>query len=55
MSFLKAHFFKYTKENPGKIFYKNSFSEEEESKTWDITKKKKKKKKKTHQSELQLF
>lgn len=41
MSFLKANHFRYIKDNPGKIFYKQSFLEEEEFKVWDITKKKK--------------
>nr|CAH7748922.1 unnamed protein product [Callosobruchus chinensis] len=41
MPFLKANYFKYLKEQPGKIFYKLTFKAEEEFKEWDITKKKK--------------
>ncbi|CAH1969840.1 unnamed protein product [Acanthoscelides obtectus] len=41
MSFLKANYFLYTKENPGKIFYKEGLLAKEDFKVWDITKKKK--------------
>lgn len=42
MSFLNSHFFKYTRENPGKVFYKASISDDDQSfRIWDISKKKK--------------